>query len=517
MPEAKSLRAAGTSAASSGRIAKDIGDDAQQVTLQNFPLSRLRRRESPIDHRLIGEDASVAAMMLDLAPLFALALSPGANPAMPNPLVLGRSPCASYTFAKLQRAAQLPGAGFKDPKGFGIDEGGLSKILWSQFGLASAQSGSLVERASFERIRNIEGGIVKEGSINALVFVDALPGAAGGFLKNPFESLKNPLDSLPDLPVDLPFLKKKPAAAKAAAPPAAPPAAPGQLDLAALEHAEAAGMLHAYIALEDRAAMEECMATLKERCPTLSCTLVVPESGVRVEPASGWASQLGQDLGGELVNGLVVRDGLTGDSGARTLAPEDDAPAGYPVAGTTLATQDLAELLVQLAIRTERATPAGEPRVLRVSPYKGAFQAGAIRPGYRVKIGGLTGEKAGKLNGEVASVVERAEVGDGWVVLTDPKPSNAFIGELKKLKDDNLEALDPYVDWTSLLGPWGPVRQNDFADPRLLDPPWDDTYGSMVERGETKAFVYEQRKGPPKKPAAPAPEEAEAAPEAEAE
>ena len=95
-------------------------------------------------------------MMLDLAPLFALALSPGANPAMPNPLVLGRSPCASYTFAKLQRAAQLPGAGFKDPKGFGIDEGGLSKILWSQFGLASAQSGSLVERASFERIRNIE-------------------------------------------------------------------------------------------------------------------------------------------------------------------------------------------------------------------------------------------------------------------------------------------------------------------------------------------------------------------------
>ena len=71
-----------------------------------------------------------------------------------------------------------------------------------------------------------------------------------------------------------------------------------------------------------------------------------------------------------------------------------------------------------------------------------AFQAGAIRPGYRVKIGGLTGEKAGKLNGEVASVVERAEVGDGWVVLTDPKPSNAFIGELKKLKDDNLEALD---------------------------------------------------------------------------
>ena len=180
-------------------------------------------------------------------------------------------------------------------------------------------------------------------------------------------------------------------------------------------------MLHAYIALEDRAAMEECMATLKERCPTLSCTLVVPESGVRVEPASGWASQLGQDLGGELVNGLVVRDGLTGDSGARTLAPEDDAPAGYPVAGTTLATQDLAELLVQLAIQAERATPAGEVRVLRVSPYKGAFQAGAIRPGYRVKIGGLTGEKAGKLNGEVASVVERAEVGDGWVVLTDPE------------------------------------------------------------------------------------------------
>ena len=112
-------------------------------------------------------------------------------------------------------------------------------------------------------------------------------------------------------------------------------------------------------------------------------------------------------------------------------------------------------------------------------------------------------------------LVERAEVGDGWVVLTDPKPSNAFIGELKKLKDDNLEALDPYVDWTSLLGP-GPVRQNDFADPRLLDPPWDDTYGSMVERGETQASSTSSER-PPNRPAAPAPEEAEAAPEAEAE
>ena len=42
---------------------------------------------------------------------------------------------------------------------------------------------------------------------------------------------------------------------------------------------------------------------------------------------------------------------------------------------------------------------------------------------------------------------------------------------------------------------------------------WILPLGVMAE-----AFVYEQRKGPPKKaPAAPAPEEAEAAPEAEAE
>ena len=34
------------------------------------------------------------------------------------------------------------------------------------------------------------------------------------------------------------------------------------------------------------------------------------------------------------------------------------------------------------------------------------------------------------------------------------------------LDEDDAAPRGP-VDWTSLLGPWGPVRQNDFADPRL--------------------------------------------------
>ena len=91
------------------------------------------------------------------------------------------------------------------------------------------------------------------------------------------------------------------------------------------------------------------------------------------------------------------------------------------------------------------------------------------------------GEKNVKLNGEVATVMdqweESFEAGEpGWVVLTDAKLSNGFIGSLKRIREANLQALDPYADWESLLAPFGSpefgVKTVDPDDGRLLIPEW---------------------------------------------
>ena len=160
--------------------------------------------------------------MLTLLPSLALALQP------PVPVVLGASPLSQYVFAKLQRAAQLPGAGFKGPKAFGSNEAALQKVLWSQFGMANAQSYDLAERARFDQLRNIEGAQVMGGGLDALVFCDTLPA------QQPF----NPF----------PFGKK-------AGPPSPPP-----LDTEALKQACSKGMLHAYVALGDCSELAACVA-----------------------------------------------------------------------------------------------------------------------------------------------------------------------------------------------------------------------------------------------------------------
>lgn len=67
------------------------------------------------------------------------------------------------------------------------------------------------------------------------------------------------------------------------------------------------------MALPDHGALEQCVAFLRE-LPTLCATLIVPEAGVSVASTPGWASALPQDLEGELVSRLQVRDGLEAPS-----------------------------------------------------------------------------------------------------------------------------------------------------------------------------------------------------------
>ena len=232
--------------------------------------------------------AALHLLMLSCTLSAALALRP------PDPLVVGASECAVYTFAKLQRAAQLPGAGFRGPKAFGAAEKELQSVLWSQFGMANAAAYDLADRSRLNQLRNIEGGKVVSAGLDALLFLDTFPSAQKQF--------------------SVPFFGKK---ATAATPP--------PLDQDALQLAAAKGMTHAYIALTSSTELADCVAFLRSQCPDLMATVVVPEAGVRVECRSGWNSLLAQDLGGELVDGLCVRDGLVQmEEGAelRAIAPE---------------------------------------------------------------------------------------------------------------------------------------------------------------------------------------------------
>ena len=64
----------------------------------------------------------------------------------PQPLIVGSSPCSSFLFGKLQRAAQIAGAGLGKPKAVGNNEGRLQKVLWSQFGMANAAATDQLDR-----------------------------------------------------------------------------------------------------------------------------------------------------------------------------------------------------------------------------------------------------------------------------------------------------------------------------------------------------------------------------------
>jgi len=375
----------------------------------------------------------------------------------PTPLVVGSSPTSSFLFGKLQRAAQIAGAGLAKPKAVGNVEGRLQKTLWSKFGMSNALNSDLLDRESLSRLRSIVGTEVSSQGLDALMFLDALPD----------DTPPSPLENLN------PFRAK------------APPRPPGWIDFDALQIAASSGMQHVYIALVDGLALEQCMICL-EALPSLRATVVVPEQGVAVAATRGWYSILPQDLEGELTATLQVRDGLgqidepiAEDAYAEPLPPL--LPERPPVPGPPLAAEDLAEVLVQCALRLDRTAADGAPRLrlLRVAPLSAAAEsAGLIRPDCRVAVNGLA--DATEFNGQLGTVLRADDNMDGsvtiggapgWVVKTDPK-RGLPLGKIKRIRAANLEPLEPSAEWTSLLAPFGLVRARDPSDPRALVPEW---------------------------------------------
>ena len=210
----------------------------------------------------------------------------------------------------------------------------------------------------------------------------------------------------------LPFMQKK------------TPSAPA-LDRALVDAASERGALHAYILLSGEPALAQCVEALSSS--PLRATLIALEEGTTVASTRGWVCSMEQqDHDGALIGPLAVRNGWKIDEKGDGALLQPLTPAAEPV---TLSREDLAELAVQCALRLSRdesegCAEAGVCRVLRVG--RGASNLLQERPtrNYDSVIGG-------------AKTRER-------------------LGSIKS------------ADWSSLLAPFGVVRESDPNDWRLL-------------------------------------------------
>jgi hypothetical protein len=170
----------------------------------------------------------------------------------PRPIVSGGTK-GNLLFGKLQRATQLPGTRLSTNPLAAVDElGQLEKLLWSSFSMANVPQGDSLSRREVGLTRSIE---------NAMLFVDCMtPEKPKGLFSG------------------LPFGGKS-----AAAPPPSPPIDTALLDLAASRNA-----LHAFVLLEDTAALRACVSALEGSA--LRATLFAPEDGVSVRSTAGWVS-----------------------------------------------------------------------------------------------------------------------------------------------------------------------------------------------------------------------------------
>ncbi len=333
-------------------------------------------------------------------------------------MVTSRIAVAALTFSTTAAAALLPAprnAADFDPRPV-ITGGSTANLLFGKLQRAAQLPTTRLAKnpcAAVDERGKLESLLWSSFAMSNLPAADALERSDLG-ASRALESGLLFLDALPAEPggwlSNLPFGGGKKAAKDGEAPP---------LDRAALELAADRGAQHAFVLLPGDEALRECVELLQSL--PLRATLIAPEQGVEVASTPGWVCQPLQDHDGSLLGPLAVRDGWDAEAGA--LVPSPAAAGGASTA--PLAREDVAELAVQCALRLARTPDEGSPtlRVLRVS--RG--------------LDGLTERPRNTYD----------------AVIGGPK-TRARLGQVSS------------ADWSTLLGPFGVVRETDPADWRCL-------------------------------------------------
>lgn len=262
------------------------------------------------------------------------------TPPKGKPVILGTSDYSNILFGKIQRAASLFGTNLAQP--FSILSQGdslskLDKCLWNKFSMANSGPAGVEEESDIKL--PLTSWIPQGNLTRALIFVDAASciSESGGDGGNPLASL---------------FLfgsKKKEikSAPKSTAEPTV-----SEINEGVLEVAVARKCAHIYV-LSDDASLSKCIETLGRCAKDTPCTIVALEPKVVLATTSGWVSSRPQDLEGE----------LTGPVGLSSLN-SDEKPA-IAIGSTTFPVEDAAEVMLQVALRTDRS-PEKRLRVVRL-------------------------------------------------------------------------------------------------------------------------------------------------------
>jgi len=274
-------------------------------------------------------------------------------------VILGTSDYSNILFGKVQRAASLYGTNLNQqplsilqppdspssvPIGGAKDsEGSLNKVLWNRFGLAMCGPEGTLEEA--DCLRPLSWWIPQAEMKEKLVFLDAASETSSTD-GNPFTDL------LRDIFVKQPKGGSSQAAVKSP---------PIPLNVPFVQCAVQRNCAHIYI-LSNDASLPACLQTLSEHAPSTPATILVLERGTTLAVTSGWKSALPQDMEGELSGPVSLRS--YSDSTGEDEYVSDEQENG----ARTFPAEDAAEVMVQVALRTDRSPTPSDPDTQTQAP-----------------------------------------------------------------------------------------------------------------------------------------------------
>ena len=281
------------------------------------------------------------------------ALALRAPPLPAKPVVIGTSDYSNVLFGKLQRAAALWGTNLGEPTTIlrpGDKGQRLNKCLWDQFYMANpGGDGTLSQDDLTARLSYYND--LKD----TLVFFDAVtPKEEGGF--------------------SLPFMKKKEVDPTPT------------IDPEILDCAVERGCAHIYV-LSSPEALAGCSQALEAYNGRVASTIICLEQGVTMNPTKDWTTSRPQTMEGEFIGSVALRK------------YNADDPATWRLGKATIPVEDVVEVMIHVALRTDREFNEYS-RLVQVAPSDDALVE-RLNADYFTLTGG---QKARELAGTVQSV-----------------------------------------------------------------------------------------------------------------
>lgn len=338
------------------------------------------------DHCLLTKTAGQLLRLLSLllfpcndGGLVVLSLSSSSFRAPPppaaRPVVVGTATdYSNVLFGKLQRAGNLFGTNLGQPLGI-VEEGDgdilakkLEKCLWNQFSMANVGADGVLEQADLTR--PLSDWIPQANLKDALVFFD---------LASPIVPKKKGLLSgnlMPSLP-SLPFFndsnknKNGKKEENQVVDMEEEAVVKQKINLDVLKCAVERQCAHIYV-LATSDTLENCQSALLECASEIPSTIVYLQEGLKMIPTQGWVSSREQNMDGNFVTSMKLqkRRNNEGQDNDTKMNP-NSITSSKSSPKMSIPLEDVAEIMIQISLRTERDNVESSPKVVQLSPTSG--------------------------------------------------------------------------------------------------------------------------------------------------